>query len=121
MTKKQAVSRLPKVKSKGKRTVTPKQASHNGSPLRAKSGLSTKKTHKTAAQKPGAPSTRKPKAVHPPKVTEKRALARAAPGGPSELAAVRFRNYDHFMHLLTELADAELSSIDPEVWFMGLY
>ncbi len=121
MTKKQAVSRLPKVNSKAKRTVTPKHASHNGSPLRAKSGLLKKQKDKSAAQKPLAPSTRKPKAVDPPKATEKRALAMATPGGPTELEAVRYRNYDHFMQLLTELADAELSSIDPEIWFMGLY
>ena len=121
MTKKQAVFSLPKVISKGKRRVTTKQAGHNGSALRAKSGLLTKKPHKTAAHKPESTSTRKPKAVHPPKVGEKRAFVTVTPESRPELEAVRVLKYDHFLSVLTELADAELSSIDPEVWFMGLY
>ena len=41
--------------------------------------------------------------------------------GRPELEAVPVLKYDRFLDLLTELADAELSATDPEIWFMGLH
>jgi hypothetical protein len=120
MAIKRAASRRPKVNSKGEDAVTRKQANHKSTPLRAKSGLSTKNTKKTAAHKPGDSSTTKPKAVHLRHVREK-PLAMAAPEGGPELEAARVLQYDRFFDVLTELADSELSNTDPEIWFMGLY
>ncbi len=121
MANKRAVSRRPKLKSKGDDAVTSKQANHKSTPVRAKSGLSTKNTNKTAAHKPGASSTIKPKAVHPRNLREKHTHAMVSPKGRPELDAVPVPQYDRVFDALTEPADSELSNTDPEIWFMGLY
>ncbi|MGO9463761.1 MAG: hypothetical protein ACLQIB_52180 [Isosphaeraceae bacterium] len=119
MANKRAVARRPKVKSKGEDAVTPKQANHKSTPVHAKSVLSTKNTHKTAAHKVAVSSTMKPKPAHTRRVRQK-PLAMVAPESHPELEAVPVPQYDRFRDVLTELADSVLSNTDPEIWFMGL-
>ncbi|HKI20109.1 MAG TPA: hypothetical protein VKA15_19625 [Isosphaeraceae bacterium] len=120
MANKRAVSRRPKVKSKGADAVASKQVNHKSTPVRGNSGLSATNTKKTDTHKPGAASTKKPKAVQPGHLRQK-PLAMVAPKRRRELEAVRVPQYDRFFDLLTELADSVLSNSDPGVWFMGLY